>query len=167
MKIKAIIVLATLFFSGCSTYEATYQKTPLIIDGSSSDWISALDSKDQNGFSYGVSNDNENLYLRINVNDQSIQRKMMLAGLTVWVDTTGKKKENLGINCPMQKAFLSAKDKGSKGNIPNAPIWDDDQILDVEFIGFNNSNTIYYISNNPYGIEVSIAQGDFKSLNLK
>ena len=75
MKIKIFTIMSLLFFSGCSTYVATYEQSPLTIDGSSSDWATTLDSKNNNSFSYGISNDNENLYIRININDQSIQKK--------------------------------------------------------------------------------------------
>ncbi len=159
---KSIIYIIVIIFitTGCSVYESTYQDPPLKIDGSSSDWTTTLDSKNNNSYSYGISNDNENLYIRININDPSIQKKMMLAGLTVWIDTTGKKKENFGITCPIQKIPSSKMDRNSRG----IPKWDNNQILDAEFIGFQKSIETHYITNNPYEIDVSIDQDEFKSL---
>lgn len=162
MKANSIFIAISfiLLFTGCRTYEATFEKTPLKIDGSSSDWKTTLDSKNNDSYSYGISNDMENLYIRININDLSIQKKVMLAGLTVWIDTTGKKKETSGITCPIQKIPSSKINRISR----DIPRWDNNQILDAEFIGFEKSIETYYITNNPYEIEVSIDQDEFKSL---
>ncbi len=159
MKIKAIIIFTTLISFSCSTYEATYQKKALKIDGSSSDWTTTLDSKNKNTFSYGISNDKENLYIRININDQDIQKKLMLAGLTVWIDTTGKKKENMGITCPVKRTLPKINRK-----MQDQPNWKNDQLLEAEFIGFKEFKETYFISKNPYDVEVSVAQDEFKSL---
>lgn len=165
MKTNIIIIalFSVLLSSGCSTYIATYEETPLNIDGSSSDWKTTLDSKDKNSYSYGVSNDQENVYIRININDQSIQKKIMLAGLTVWIDTTGKKKENLGITCPIRKP-LAKLDRKINTRIQKDPVWNQNQLLEVEFLGFKEHIENHFISQNPYGVEVSIDQDDFKSL---
>lgn len=160
MQKTIIYIIVILITAGCSVYESTFQDPPLKIDGSSSDWTTTLDSKNNNSYSHGISNDNENLYVRINVNDPSIQRKIILAGLTVWIDTTGKKKENFGITCPIQKIPSSKMNRSLMG----IPKWDNNQILDAEFIGFEKSIEPYYISNNPYKVEVSINQDEFKSL---
>ncbi|MDA3954016.1 MAG: hypothetical protein PF485_10230 [Bacteroidales bacterium] len=165
MKTNIIIIAISslLLFAGCSTYEASYEATPLNIDGSSSDWTTTLDSKDNNRFSYGISNDEKNLYIRININDQSIQKKLMLAGLTMWIDTTGKKKEYLCITCPIEKPFPKM-DRNKKKQNKNVPEWNPNQLLEVEFFGFKKNIENYFVVQNPYGVEVSIDQDDFKSL---
>ncbi|MCK5028214.1 MAG: hypothetical protein KAR57_01175 [Bacteroidales bacterium] len=153
------ITVIILITTGCSVYESIYQDPPLNIDGSSSDWTTTLDSKNNSSFSYGISNDNENLYIRININDQYVQKKLMLAGLTVWIDTTGKKKEYMGITCPIQKALPKMNRK-----IQNQAEWKKDQLLEIDFLGFKEYGETYFISKNPYGVEVSIDQDQFKSL---
>jgi hypothetical protein len=159
----AYIILIVLISSGCSTYESVYQNTPLNIDGSSSDWDTTLDSKGNNGFSYGISNDKDNLYIRINIIDPSMQKKIMLAGLTVWIDTTGKKKINRGITCPIKKA-LPKMDRNMMKKMQNQQEWKKDQLLEIDFLGFKEYGETYFISKNPYGVEVSIDQGQFRSL---
>ena len=161
-KISYIIGII-LIITGCSVYESVYQDTPLNIDGSSSDWTTTLDSKDNNSFSYGISNDNENLYIRININDQSIQKKLILAGLTVWVDTTGRKNETFGITCPIKKAPPKI-DRNFKQRTQSTPNWSNNQLLEIEFIGLKDQVEIYYLYDNPYSVEVSIDQDEFKSL---
>ena len=56
-----------LLFTSCNNvYESIYQNPPLNIDGSSSDWNTTLDKKGNSGLSFGISNDQENLYIRLN-----------------------------------------------------------------------------------------------------
>ncbi|MBU8892505.1 MAG: hypothetical protein KOO66_06980, partial [Bacteroidales bacterium] len=161
MRIKTFIILSLLFSFGCSTYEASYEQSPLTIDGLSSDWTTTLDSRNNNSFMYGISNDNENIYIRININDQSIQKKLILAGLTVWVDTTGKK--NMGIICPTQKS-LPKMDRSKMKQMQSQQTWKKDQLLEIDFMGFREYRESYTVSKNPYGVEVSIDQDEFKSL---
>lgn len=160
MKYKLLIF--SILFTACSVYESGYQDPPLIIDGSSSDWKTTLESESP-GVSYGISNDSENLYIRLNITDQDIQRKIFMAGLTLWIDTTGKKKEDLGIICPIQKATVRM-DKNAMKGMNNPPDFNKNELLEAEFIGFSKSICTYYISNNPYKINVSIDIDEFKSM---
>ena len=157
------LILSLVILSGCGVYESVYQDQPLVIDGSSSDWTTTLDSKNNNGMSYGISNDTENLFIRLNINDQDIQRKIFLAGLTIWIDTTGKKKETFGITCPIKKT-PSKMDRNAVREMQKAPKWNKNQLLETEFIGFKDYSEIFYASQNPYKIEISIDQDEFKSL---
>ncbi|MCK5028210.1 MAG: hypothetical protein KAR57_01155 [Bacteroidales bacterium] len=165
MKANIIFIsfFSILLITGCSTYQASYETKPLKIDGSSSDWKTTLESRNNNSFSYGISNDKENLYIRININDQDIQRKLILAGFTVWIDTTGKKKENVGISCPIKKT-LPKLNKNKIKEMKDSPEWNKNQLLESEFIGFKEYTETYFISQNPYGVEISIDQDKFKSL---
>ena len=163
MKINIIIFLSLVFLSACSIYEATYEQSPLIIDGLSSDWTTTLDSKNNNGLSYGISNDKENLYIRLNINDLDIQKKIFMAGLTIWIDTLGRKKESMGIQCPIMKESPRMRMNAMRDR--NSPMqWDDNQLLEARFIGFVKSQEIHFLYNNPYKVEVSISVDDFKSM---
>ena len=42
---------------------------------------------------YGISNDLNNIYINARVTDQTMQKKILMNGLTFWIDTIGKKKE--------------------------------------------------------------------------
>lgn len=158
------LLLILLLFTRCNNiYESIYQNPPLNIDGSSSDWTTTLDSKGNSGLSYSISNDQNNLYIRLNTSDQSIQRKIQMAGFTIWIDTTGKKKKNLGITCPINK-IPGNMDRNAMRQIQKKTKWDKNQLLEAEFIGFNNNPEHFYISKNPYNVEISINQDKFKSL---
>jgi hypothetical protein len=56
---------------------------------------------EESGFMYAVSNDKENLYIDIRVSDKTVQRKILSMGMTVWIDTTGKKQETMGVTFPI------------------------------------------------------------------
>jgi len=155
-------IICLLILAACSTYESGYQDLPLIIDGSSSDWNTTLESKNT-GISHGISNDTEYLYIRLNISDTDIQKKILMAGLTIWIDTCGKKKESLGIICPIQKAPARINQNAMK-SLNNPPKFNKDQILEAEFIGFKESVESYYIDNNPYEIKVSIDIDEFRSM---
>lgn len=160
MKKLYFFILYITSITACSTYESTFQNPVLVIDGSSSDWTTTLDSKNNN-ISYGISNNDTNLYIRLIIKSQDIQRKIFIAGLTVWIDTTGKKKEILGITCPIKKT-TPKMDRNSMSRMQNSPKFKNNQIWEVEFIGFKESYESYFVSNNPYDVEFSIDQDDFK-----
>ena len=162
-KILYIFILIGLIGSGCSSYESVYQSIPLTIDGSSSDWGTTLDTKKNKDISYGVSNDSENLYLRLHIIDQAVQMKILAAGLTVWIDTTAKSKKELGISCPLQKA-PPKMDKNSMESMQSKPMSSRNQLLEAEFIGFEEADQVYFISNNPFGVEISMDQDEFKAM---
>lgn len=157
-------ILLLLLLSSCNkVYKSLYQNPPLKIDGSSSDWFTTLDKKSSSDIYYSITNDNENLYFRLNTSNQSIQHKIHMNGLTVWIDTTGNKNKELGLKCPVKKSFNNINNNHKQLNQTSFK-WSKDQILDAEFIGFNNTDEYYCVSKNPYGVEISIKQDDFKSL---
>ncbi len=51
----------------------------------------------------GVRNDSDFLYLRLTTASRATQRLLRRAGLTVWLDATGKKAETYGIRFPLAK----------------------------------------------------------------
>lgn len=65
----------------------------------------------QSGFMYAISNDEENLFVDLRISDKMLQRKIFSMGMTVWIDTLGKKQESLGITFPigMRAAFAGRR----------------------------------------------------------
>jgi hypothetical protein len=160
MKVKTLAVIFALTVMGCSSYQSSFEEKPLTIDGSPSDWNTTLNQKGNANYTYGISNDSTNLYLRLNTNDQALQRKIYMAGLTVWIDSTGKREKTLGIACPL------AMHSGNKIRQPEDrnSSFRKDQLLEADFIGFHNQTRRYLIAQNPYHVEISISQDEFKSL---
>lgn len=53
------------------------------------------------GFTVGIMNDEKMLYLRLSTRNQALQRKIVTAGLFVWLNETGNRKLSYGIHFPL------------------------------------------------------------------
>ena len=99
----------------------TWQATPVVIDGKGDDWPSPYPSYDSKAFvGYATSNDRDNLYITLETGDEYAQMKILKQGLTVWIDTDGKKETGVGIHFPLtddnDPLEGSSKERGSKGS---------------------------------------------------
>jgi hypothetical protein len=101
-------VISLILVSGCRSMKsekqdadsqtAIWQKQPLVIDGSDSDWVKPLayyDRKEK--ISYGVSNDKDNIYLMLSTRDPMEQQKILQGGMTVWINKQAQKDETAGV----------------------------------------------------------------------
>lgn len=72
------------------------------IDGSLKEWATPLSqAKDYSVFQYNMGHDADNLYVGIRVADRGMQQRIMGLGMTVYVDTTAKRKEKIGVAYPL------------------------------------------------------------------
>lgn len=92
--------------------------TTLTIDGQLDDWTSTpIRVPNQESFTYNVATDKNNLYLALRLSDKGLQRRLMNLGMTIFIDTTAKRRENLGLGYPLaltsnqleQVAFAATK----------------------------------------------------------
>ena len=76
-----------------------------VTDAVLDDWQPQLFETHQgSGIKYAVQNSTDKLYLAIQVADQDVQRRIMLTGMYLFIDTKGKKKESTNIEFPIQKS---------------------------------------------------------------
>ena len=94
--LSSIIVLIT--FSICHAQKfvlsSSWRDSVITIDGSAADWDQPyryFDSKAK--LQYSIVNDDKYIYISVRTNDDKAQMKIMRAGMDVWFDVTGKKKE--------------------------------------------------------------------------
>jgi hypothetical protein len=81
----------------------TWQSTPIVIDGDSKDWPSPYPNYDSKAMvAYATSNDKYNLYITLESGDEMTQMKILKRGLTVSIDTGGKKEPEFSINYPLE-----------------------------------------------------------------
>jgi len=81
----------------------TWQSTPIVIDGDSKDWPSPYPNYDATArVAYATSNDAQNLYISMESGDEMTLLKILKQGMTVSVDTSGKKDPQFNINYPLQ-----------------------------------------------------------------
>lgn len=86
-----------------NTLPGTWQATPIVIDGDSKDWPSPYPNYDSKAMvAYATSNDRQNLYITMQTGDQLTQMKILKQGMTVLIDTGGKKDGQLSINYPLE-----------------------------------------------------------------
>src|SRR6201996_1989295 len=74
----------------------------ITIDGDLKEWGDSLRYYNQEKqLNYALANDQENLYMAIRINDRSEQIRVLRAGLTLSIDTRGKKKETFTMTFPV------------------------------------------------------------------
>lgn len=169
--------MGTILLYGCkSVSHVLYQEHPLVIDGNSNDWQSLQLTEKENIF-YSITNDSANIYLLLEIKDNNLQKKTFMSGLSVWIDTTGRKKTNLGIICPI-KNDIAAMKQGSMQQLDQMKRITKNPLIEAEFIGFEEKSLTCVASSNPYHIEISINSDEnsylhyelkvpFSSLNKK
>ena len=75
--------------------------TPPTIDGQATEWTDSLEYDASSKMQYQVLNDARTLYLRVKINDAPTQAKFVLLGMVVWLDSTGRNQQQLGIRYPL------------------------------------------------------------------
>lgn len=95
----AILALCAPGISKDKTIESTWAATPVNIDGSNNDWEGdTLTFFKKAQVDYGFRNDSENLYvLFIFKEPRKFMSTINDTGMTIWLNTEGKKKKNYGI----------------------------------------------------------------------
>ncbi len=79
------------------------QVQPLAISGHFQDWKLPVKFDKSTGYYYGMTNDDQNLYLEIKIASPLLMRKAIAFGFNVWIDPNGKGKNVLGINYPQTR----------------------------------------------------------------
>ncbi len=54
-------------------------------------------------YTFSTAYDKEYLYVFLRVPDRSLQAKIMVTGMTLWIDTSGHKKHSMGIQYPLKR----------------------------------------------------------------
>lgn len=115
------ILAVTLVIAGCGPSRQTegsgtaeagaparaiWQSQALTIDGSDRDWVRPLPyAIREENISYSISNDQQNLYVLLSTSNRQEQQKIILGGMSVWVNTRGDKTNGdaVGIGYPLDE----------------------------------------------------------------
>jgi hypothetical protein len=77
--------------------------TKVSLDGDPSEWPQPFRYYDgATKLQFAVANDTANLYICLKITDDPTQARLFTAGLTIWVDPKGKKKELMGLVFPVK-----------------------------------------------------------------
>jgi hypothetical protein len=108
MKILAGAVLVLAFALGAlakeKTTESIWAASPLTIDGLVSDWEGdPLIMEKKVKVEYAFRNDADTLYVLFKFNDLKYLSSIEITGMTLWIDTEGKKNKDLGVKFTKKK----------------------------------------------------------------
>ncbi len=79
------------------------QDTALMVKGHFTDWNLPMKFDKGTGYYYGMTNDDQNLYVEIKMVSPVLIRKAIALGFNIWIDPNGKGKDVLGINYPQTR----------------------------------------------------------------
>jgi len=71
-------------------------------------------------FLYYISNDRDNLYIDIKIEDSGVQYKILQEGLTVWFNADGKQRKEVGIRYPLGAKFANGPGMRNSGAFGSA-----------------------------------------------
>lgn len=133
---KIILIIGIAFLSSsCSKklYNVEKAVTVPVIDGDQTEWpVNTIRSN--NNINYAIQQDEDNLYLMVSSFDEQVMKKIMLLGMTYWINTDGKHSKDQGISFPegiinsdaIKQKFASLKSNGGgfrgrrgMGSMPN------------------------------------------------
>jgi len=89
-----------------------------------------------------ISNDYDNIYIDLKVEDPGIQNRILKEGLTIWINMDGKSAKKMGIRFPIGS-------KNQAGRIPNSNFSTPLSLANtIELIGFTNEEVRHFPSEN-------------------
>lgn len=97
----ALAVLLLAAGHRLSAQQSHFASTPPTIDGKATEWDTPLQTDEKTHLKYAVLNDARTVYLRLKTADPGTQRRLLFQGLTVWLDSTGRQREQFGVKFPL------------------------------------------------------------------
>jgi hypothetical protein len=95
------------FLNGCSPKlmpEGHFQNSPVVIDGKINDWGLPLRfSNPEYSMQYSVTNDDEKIYICVYSKDESFQKRILKAGMSICFDPKGEKDKTMSFVYPVKK----------------------------------------------------------------
>jgi len=118
-KLTFVMWLVLMLMWGCAktpVYKSTWQQPSFKLDGEDQDWEGKMYYDSESDFIFGLANDQEKLFVKLKISNQLIQQKILVTGLTFWIDTVGKRKKQLGLTFPMKSNPKGMVGGGSRRN---------------------------------------------------
>jgi hypothetical protein len=126
---------------------------------------------------YSISANNTNLFVHIRIGDEELQRQWLRRGITVWIDTTGHRKQTMGFTYrgmkPQNKPLPNSGQDMQPATKPNH----NNEVKEpsgldsnggLELIGINAKGDVVFVTDtNQYGISAQCHITDEKVLYYK
>jgi hypothetical protein len=89
------------------------------------------------GIAVGIQNDNEYLYLSVDIGDRMKQRQVIFRGLTVWFDYKGGEEKHFGVHYPvgMDRSMLEGRRQDTDERPDTSMIFPEKFSDDIEIVG--------------------------------
>jgi hypothetical protein len=163
------LTIVSLSHAQNKTAQNTLQQPPanITVDGDIKEWGDSLRYYNaEKQLNYALANDQDNLYMAIRINDRSEQIRVLRSGLTMSIDTRGKKKESFSITFPVGDLRSNdlpeqADDLQGKTDITQE---DRDELMrarltklrEIRVSGFKDIEGETITTSNTYGIKTAI-----------
>ncbi|MFP4622018.1 MAG: hypothetical protein ACLFM7_11960 [Bacteroidales bacterium] len=104
---KRLLILMVSVLAGltaCHTVRnvsSPYRDKPVVIDGNLDEWEQDAKYDKSSKLHYSITHDEDNIYVGLMVKDDMVQKKILMFGLTMWIDTTGGKEQMKGLRYPI------------------------------------------------------------------
>src|SRR5450755_4631653 len=102
-----VVFSGLVIWMGCSQKlmpEGHFQDTPVVIDGKVNDWGLPLRfSNPEYSMQYGVTNDDQNIYVCVYTKDAFFQKRILKAGMSICFDLKGEKDKKMSLVFPVKK----------------------------------------------------------------
>ena len=184
IKQTVLIASISIFFASCSNktqyINALYNQDAVITESQSAAKDMLYDNN--SGILYKISNNEEFLVVDLQISSEVTQKKVLLFGLTTWIDETGKKKKNAGVKYPMGSTGFNKssmeKMKETRGNFSQKKVQLANESNEIAIIGQKGTGDIEIvdkrykdnvkadISFDSFGMMHYYLKVPFKKLNL-
>ncbi|HTD98630.1 MAG TPA: hypothetical protein VK668_05065 [Mucilaginibacter sp.] len=160
------LTAATLCYAQTKPVQNILQPPPpnITIDGDLQDWGDSLRyfNADKQ-IHYSLANDKENLYIAVRINDRTEQLRVLNAGLTLSIDTRGKKKESFTLTFPIAQTGVPmlGMERPDNGDLAKE---DKDELMqarltklrEIKVSGFKDIEDDVITTSNTYGIKTAV-----------
>jgi uncharacterized membrane protein YgcG len=168
-----ICILQFAIISLCHAQSKTAQNklqpppANITIDGDPKEWGDSLPyyNKDKQ-INYALANDQDNIYMAIRINDRSQQIRVLRAGLTLSIDTKGRKKETFSITFPVGDQSISDQLQEANDLQGSNDVTQQDRddlakarltkLREIRVVGFKDIEGEMITTSNTYGIKTAI-----------
>jgi hypothetical protein len=100
-----ILTFSLLALAGCGTLDidSRWREAAIVVDARLDDWQGRLFDIEDINVSFGVENDDRDLFLSLRAADPRVLAQIFRSGLVVWFDPEGGKDRVLGIHYPLAR----------------------------------------------------------------
>jgi hypothetical protein len=121
---KYMVFALVIFLVGCASKaivsDNNWQDKAITVDGKANEWeIPLRYYNEDTKLNYTITNDDSNLYYCIRITDDREESRILTAGMQVWIDTSGNKVQQVGIQYPYDQMKTKTAADSSKINVVN------------------------------------------------